>query len=96
MERKYHELGCRRMGGLGVESHGGLVGDVDPHVNMGIASEMPYEARAFESPVVPGFVPAGVFIGVERQVEFFQPPLGFQTRENFLAIDRSEGFDEFG
>ena len=57
---------------------------------------MPYEAWAFESPVVPGFVPAGVFIGVEREVEFFQPTLGFQTRESFLAIDRSEGFEKFG
>jgi len=96
MERKDHELGCKGTSGLGVQSHGRLVGDVDPHVNVGIASEMPYEARAFESPVVPGFVPAGVFVGVERQVEFFQAPLGFQTRENFLAIDRSEGLDKFG
>ena len=96
MERKDQELGCKRTGGLGIQSHDGLVGDVDPHVNVGIASEMPYEAWAFESPVVPGFVPAGVFIGVERQVEFFKPPLGFQTRENLLAIDRSEGFDKFG
>jgi hypothetical protein len=96
MERKDQEQGYKRMGGLGVQSHGRLVGDVDPHVNVGIASEMPHEAWAFESPVVPGFVPAGVFVGVERQVEFFQPTLGFQTRENFLAIDRSEGLDKFG
>jgi hypothetical protein len=45
-------------------------------VNVGVATEVPHEARAFESPVVPDFVTPGVFIGVESQVEFIQSYLG--------------------
>jgi len=64
---------------LCVELDRRTIGDVDPHVHVWVAAEVPDETWPFESPIVPDLVPSGVFVGVESQMEFLKSTLGFQA-----------------
>ena len=80
---------------LRVELDARIIGDVDPHVDVRCAAEMPHERRAFQSPVVPDLILADVVIGEECQVTSVQASLALQALQRLLLIGLAEGFDQF-
>lgn len=81
--------------GLSIQRDRWVVGDVHPDVDVRISSEVPNEARAFESPVIPELISTGVFIGEESKMEFIESALCFEACEGFLSIDIAEWFNKF-
>jgi hypothetical protein len=81
--------------GLGIERNRWVVSDIHPDVDVRISSEVPNEAWAFESPVIPELISPGVFIGEESKMEFIESALCFEACKGFLPIDIAEWFNEF-
>ena len=82
------------LGSSGVQFYRGGISDVDPHVHVGCAAEMPDERRPFQSPDVPHLVVADVLVDEVGHFELFQPTLGVHTLRDFVLIAFAEGFDQ--
>ena len=79
----------------GVQRHGGVVGHVDPGMDVRHAAEMPDEGRALQTPSVV-LARSELPLFVECQVAIVEAALGFQTSGNAVAIRLPVRLDELG
>ena len=81
-------------GDSGIKLYAGIVGYMDPHVNVGSTAIVPHERRTFQAPAVPYPVVTQVVFGVIGHVARIKATLCPQAGDHFVLVRLPIGFEE--